>query len=181
MHFIIWTTNKPKSEAIKQVLETCSYTKWCSTYSNYKVNSGVPDMPLTLRDIRNGAKNRARSLRKIEPSADYYIGMEWWVYQDFEWDNYWIMWVVYIENQEKIGHYGYSYHLEVPQKVIDLLNDWESRDLEQIMHQLGTEENIGDNWWSPSEWSDGMLIRKDEFIFATQAALAPFFNKYYQP
>jgi non-canonical (house-cleaning) NTP pyrophosphatase len=90
------------------------------------------------------------------------------------------MWVVYIESQEGIGHYGYSYHLEVPQKVAEFLYDWKSRDLEQIMHLLGAPENIGDNWWSPSEWSDGMLIRKDEFIFAAQAALAPFFNKYYQ-
>jgi hypothetical protein len=48
------------------------------------------------------------------------------------------------------------------------------------MHSLGTPENIWDAGGSPSHWSDGMLVRKDEFIYATQAALAPFFNQYYQ-
>jgi non-canonical (house-cleaning) NTP pyrophosphatase len=48
------------------------------------------------------------------------------------------------------------------------------------MHSLGAEQNIGDTGGSPSAWSDGMLVRKDEFIFATQAALAPFFNRYYK-
>ena len=180
MHFVIWTTNKPKSEAIEQVLGTCSYTKWRSTYSNYKVNSGVPDMPLTLRDIRNGAKNRARSLREIEPNADYYIGMEWWVYRDYEWIEYWLIGVVYIENQSGEGNYGYSCHLQVPEKVIKLLLDGSNRDLEQVVHSLWWEENIGDKHGSYHVWTDGMLSRREQFIMATQCAIAPFFNKYYQ-
>lgn len=87
--------------------------------------------------------------------------------------------MVYIENHDGIGHYGYSYHLEVPGAVLDLLLDGRGLDLEQIMHMLGAEANIGDSGGSPSVWSDGMLVRKDEFIFATQAALAPFFNRFY--
>lgn len=180
MHFVIWTTNKPKSEAIEQVLGTCSYTKWRSTFSNHKVVSGVPDMPLTLQDIRNGAKNRAKSLREIEPNADYYVGMEWWVYKDLEWDEYWLIWVVYMENNLWVGNYGYSCHLQVPKKVIEWLLNGLSHDLEQVMHSLGWEENIGDKHGSYHAWTDGMLTRREQFIMATQCAIAPFFNKYYQ-
>jgi non-canonical (house-cleaning) NTP pyrophosphatase len=114
------------------------------------------------------------------PDTDYFVGMEWWVYKDYEWENYWIMWVVYIENQDGKWHYGYSYHLEVPEKVAERLFDGRWLDLEKIMYELSGEEDIGDAGGSPSLWTDGMLIRKDEFIFATQAALAPFFNRFYR-
>ncbi len=180
MHFAIGTTNKPKSEAIEQVLMSSVYTKWQATFSNYKVSSWVSDIPLSLEEIRTGAKNRAVYCRREKPDADYFVGMEWGVYKDYEWDNYWIMWVVYIENQDGKWHYGYSYHLEVPEKVAERLFDGRGHDLEQIMHELSGEENIGDTGGSPSLWSDGMLIRKDEFIYATQAALAPFFNRFYR-
>lgn len=179
MHFAIWTTNRPKSGAIEQVLQTSPYTAGKATFSNYKVSSSVPDMPITLRDIRTGARNRAMHCRREKPDADYFVWMEWWVYPDIEGENYWIMGVVYIENRDGVGHYGYSYHLEVPSAVLDLLLDGRWLDLEQIMHMLGAEANIGDSGGSPSLWSDGMLVRKDEFIFATQAALAPFFNRFY--
>ncbi len=62
--------------------------------------------------------------------------MEGGVYQDYEGENYWIMGVVYIENQDGIGHYGYSYHLEVPQSVAAILFDGRGLDLEQIMQSL---------------------------------------------
>ncbi len=180
MHFIIGTTNIPKSEAIEHVLRSSPYLTGELSVSKYKVNSWVPDMPLNLRDIRNGAKNRAQELRKIDSTADFYVWMEWWVYKDSEWDQYWIMWVVYIENRIWKWYYWYSYHLQVPDKVVDILYDWNKKDLETIMHELGAEENIWDKWWSPSVWSDGTLIRKDEFIYAAKAALAPFFNQYYK-
>jgi non-canonical (house-cleaning) NTP pyrophosphatase len=179
MHFAIGTTNKPKSEAVEQVLTTSSYTSW-ATFSNHRVSSGISDMPLSLREIRTWAQNRAVYCREEYPDADYYVGMEGWVYQDYEGENYWIMGVVYIENQAGEWHYGYSYHLEIPPRVVALLTDGRGLDLEQIMHSLGAPENIGDAGGSPSHWSDGMLVRKDEFIYATQAALAPFFNQYYR-
>lgn len=46
------------------------------------------------------------------------------------------MGVVYIENRDGVGHYGYSYHLEVPRAVAERLLDGQGRDLEQIMHEL---------------------------------------------
>jgi non-canonical (house-cleaning) NTP pyrophosphatase len=90
------------------------------------------------------------------------------------------MGVVYIEDRDGRGHYGYSYHLEVPRCVAERLYDGRGHDLEMIMHELSGEAHIGDSGGSPSLWSDGMLIRKDEFISASQAALAPFFNRFYQ-
>lgn len=180
MHFIIGTTNIPKSEAIEEVLNNSPYINWGSIISKYKVNSGVPDMPLTLKDIRNWAKNRVQALKSLDSTWDFYIWMEWWVYKDYESNDYWIMWVVYIEDRNWEWHYWYSYHLEVPKTVIKMLHDWDKKDLEVIMHELWADKNIWDKWGSPSVWSDGTLIRKDEFIYAAKAAIAPFFNTYYK-
>lgn len=179
MHFAIGTTNKPKSEAIEYVLSTSPYTSG-ATSSNHRVESGVPDMPTTLVELRTGAYNRATSTRWLSPDTDFFVGMEWWVYQDSVWWEYWLIGVVYIENRGGIGHYGYSCHLRVPDAIVDGLFDGQGRDLEQVVHSLGWEENIGDKQGSYHAWTDGMLTRREQFIMATQCAIAPFFNQYYQ-
>ena len=114
------------------------------------------------------------------PQADYFVGMEGGVYQDYEWETYWLLGIVYIENQEGEGHYGYCCHLEIPKAVVDGLFDGRGRDLEQVVHALGGEANIGDKQGSFHAWTDGMLTRRDQFIIATQCAIAPFFNEFYQ-
>ncbi len=179
MHFAIGTTNKPKSEAIEYVLNSCPYTTGKATFSGYKVSSWVPDMPTTLEEIRTGAKNRAIHCRRECKEADYFIGMEWGVYKDYEWEEYWLLGVVYIENRDGVWYFGYSCHLRVPERVAEGLFDGQWRDLEQVVHALGGTENIGDKQGSFHEWTDGMLSRREQFIMATQCAIAPFFNRFY--
>lgn len=63
---------------------------------------------------------------------------------------------------------------------MDGLFDGRGRDLEQVVHSLGGEESIGDKEGSFHAWTDGMLSRKAQFIMATQCAISPFFNEFYQ-
>lgn len=179
MHFAIGTTNKPKSAAIEHVLLTSPYTTG-ATFSNHRVESGVPDMPTTLEELRTWAQNRAINTRREKPDADYFVGMEGGVYQDALWEEYWLLGVVYIEDREGKWYYGYSCHLRVPDAVVDILFDWQGRDLEQIVHILGWEENIWDKQGAFAEWTDNILTRREQFIMATQCAIAPIFNSYYQ-
>ncbi len=179
MHFAIGTANKPKSEAIEHVLKTSPYTGG-ATFSNHRVPSGVPDMPTTLEELRTWAKNRATYTRREKPDADYFVGMEGGVYRDFEWEEYWLLGVVYIENTDGVGYFGYSCHLRVPDAVAEGLFDGQWRDLEQVVHALGGEENIGDKQGSFHVWTDGILSRREQFIMATQCAIAPFFNEFYK-
>lgn len=180
MFFALGTTNIPKTNAIHEALDSCPYlqcqdveVKW------YKVSSGVPDMPLTLEDLRTWAKNRTREVRNLCPEADFFIGMEGGVYQDSVWEEYWLTGIVYIENARGIGHYGYSCHMPVPEKVLMWLLDWSGRDLEQIMEGFGEVAGIGDRHGSFGIWSADMLTRTDQFRLATQCAIVPFFNSYY--
>ena len=179
MHFAIGTTNSPKKSAVEHVLQTSPYT-WATTCSFHRVASGVPDMPTTLREIRTWAKNRAIYTRREMPEADYFVGMEWWVYKDYEGETYWLLGVVYIENREGDWHFGYSCHLEVPEAVGDGLFDGRGRDLEEVIESLTGVWSVWDRQGSFHEWTDGMLTRRDQFIMATECALAPFFNHYYQ-
>ncbi len=179
MHFAIGTTNKPKSAAIEHVLTTSPYTGG-ATFSNHRVSSWVSDMPTTLEELRTWAKNRAVYTRREKPDADYFVGMEGGVYRDSEWEEYWLLGVVYIENTDGVGYFGYSCHLRLPDAVAEGLFDGQWRDLEQIVHALGGEENIGDKQGSFHAWTDGMLSRREQFIMATQCAIAPFFNEFYK-
>ena len=48
------------------------------------------------------------------------------------------------------------------------------------MEEIAGLKNIGDHHGSYHAWTDGMLTRKEQFVMATQCAIAPFFNDFYQ-
>lgn len=179
MHFAIGTTNKPKSAAIEHVLLTSPYTTG-ATFSNYRVESGVPDMPTTLEELRTWARNRAMYTRREKPDADYFIGMEGGVYREYEWDEHWYVWVVYIEDRDGRGNWWYSGHLRVPPRVVELLFDGRHLDLEQVMHELTGEADVWDKQGSGAVWSDGYLTRQEQFITATKCALVPMLSSFYK-
>ena len=181
MHFAIGTKNKPKSDAVESVLATSSYTKNTPySISYHTVSSWVSDMPTTLEELRTGAKNRAIFTRRESPNADYFIGMEWWVYRDYEWEDYWLIGVVYIENQDGEWHFGYSCHLRVPDAVVEGLFDGRWRDIEQVVGEIFGELWVGDKEWSFGLFSEGAIPRSEAFIQAITSALAPHFSSFYR-
>ena len=53
MLFALGTTNTPKTNAIREALDACPFIRGHKVQIlGYKVASGVPDMPLTLSDLR---------------------------------------------------------------------------------------------------------------------------------
>ncbi|MCB9806349.1 DUF84 family protein [Candidatus Peribacteria bacterium] len=80
-------------------------------------------MPLTLVELREGAKNRAQEVRRLCPEANFFVGMEGGVYHDTIGDESWLMGVVYMEDISGEGHFSYTCHMPVPQAVIDGLYD----------------------------------------------------------
>lgn len=180
MLFALGTTNTPKTNAIHEALSSCPFILGHDVkIQGYKVASGVSDMPLTLSDLREGAKNRAQEVRRLCPEANFFVGMEGGVYQDSEGEEYWLTGIVYMENEAGEGHFGYSCHMPVPTEVVQKLHDGSGRDLEQIMHEIAGVENIGDHAGSFALWSDNMLTRTDQFRLATQCAIVPFFSPFY--
>jgi non-canonical (house-cleaning) NTP pyrophosphatase len=146
-------------------------------YDAIWVDSNAPDMPMTMDEIMAWAKGRVENLRKKVKDAAYYFWIEWWVM--IAWTRGYLWGVVYIENNDGTqGHYGFSPYIEVPSVIMDRLKAWE--ELGPLMSELSWVVRLNNKEGSMGAWSDWMFVRKDEFREASKAAIAPFFNKFYQ-
>lgn len=174
----IWSLRKPKLEAVEQAFQSCPYFWWkIIKYEARKTSSDVSDMPLSIKEIMQWAKNRVKNLKKEIPNANFYVGLEWWTSKI--WNKYFLFWVTYIENQEWIWHYGFSPMMEIPPKIQHELYI-NKRDLWEVIEEISDKNDIKSNNWTLGELSDDMIKRAKSFQVSTQAAIAPFFNKYWK-
>ncbi|HKL44387.1 MAG TPA: inosine/xanthosine triphosphatase, partial [Candidatus Absconditabacterales bacterium] len=146
-------------------------------YESRKTSSDVSDMPLSIKEIMQGAKNRVKNLQKEIPSADFYVGLEGGTSKIG--DKYFLFGVTYIENQKGIGHYGFSPMMEIPNQIQKELYD-HKKDLGVIIEEMSDRNDIKSNNGTLGELSDDMIKRAESFQISTQAAIAPFFNKYWK-
>ena len=178
MKIAIWTLRKPKVDGIKEWVEKCPYFKGIDVeYILEKVSSDISDMPLSLEETMQGAKNRARNLKKKWIEADFYIGIEWGAYK--LWGKAYLVWIVYVENASWERHFGFSPAIEIPSKIEKMLYE-EWKELWPIMEELSWIVDLKSQHGSMWAWSDDMLTRKQEFVSAFQAAISPFYNKFYK-
>lgn len=184
MKLAIWTTKEPKVEWIRVGVQECPYfqdiiaqTKEDVEYILESVSSDISDMPLSIEETMEWAKNRARNLIKKGIDADFYIGMEGWA--TIIGDKKYLGWVVYIENKAGEWHFGFSPMLEIPGKVEKMLYE-DKEELGPIMSKLSGVTNIQSKEGSMWARSANMFIRKNEFWDAFKAAIAPFFNDFYK-
>lgn len=170
----------PKVEGVKGAFAVCPHFKDgrdAIEYVPYDAPSGVSHMPTSREEVMQGAYGRVQAMRQEGVEADLYIGIEGGT-ERFGAHAY-LFGCVYIENATGEGHYGFSPALEVPE-VIALMIYREGKELGPIMHTLTAGKDVRSENGSMGEWSDDMFTRKDEFVSATCAALAPFYNTYYQ-
>jgi len=177
MKIAVWTTNPAKIKAIQEGLEKIVYLKDKEfEIIPLKVSSDVSDMPISLEENIQGAKNRAYNCKK-EIEADLYVGMEWWTTL-INW-NAFLFGVVYLVNKEGEEHFGISNMIKVPeyfrQKIYD---EW--KELGPVLSEVTKEENASKKWGAFWHWTDNMLTRTDQFVLAFISAIVPFYNKYYK-
>ncbi len=182
MILAIWTKSPPKVQAIEEASKKCLYFKWKTIkVISEKVESWVSDMPLSLEENIEWAKNRAKNTKKLLDSqnktADFYIWMEWWT--TLIWNNAFLLGVVYIISNSWEEHFWTSNMQEVPKNVQKrLYKNWE--DLWPIMDEILKVTNTKMWQWAVGYWSDWMLTREQEFYTAFISAIWPFYNKYYK-
>lgn len=179
MKIAIWTLKTPKIEWIKSAIKSCPYftdIKERVEYILESVPSDISDMPLSIEETMNGARNRAQNIKKKWIIADYYVGIEWGT-TDIMWTKY-IGWIIYVENESWEWHFWFSPMLEVPKKVEKMLYV-DGLELGPVMSELSGITNIQSQNGSMWAWSDDMFTRKDEFEDAFKSAIAPFYNKFY--
>ncbi len=76
----VGTTRAPKVDGIKEGLAECA-TRYSELavpieFVLEKTESGVSDMPLSIEETMDGARNRANNLLNAGIDADYYVGIE---------------------------------------------------------------------------------------------------------
>jgi len=176
MKIAIWTKSPPKVAAIEEAIKKCIYFENKNIeIIPLKVESNISDMPLSIEENMLWAKNRAENA-KNEVKADFYIGMEWWTSKI--WEKAYLFWVVYILDNNWKWHYGFSNMMEVPEQFEKrLYENWE--ELWPVLTEVTWVAWASKKTWAFGHWSDDMLVRKDQFMFAFLSAIPPFYNKYY--
>ncbi len=177
MKIAIWTKAPPKIAAIEEAIEKCIYFEWQKIeFITLKVDSEISDMPTSLEENMTWARNRAKNSKK-EVEADLYIGMEWWTTM-IE-DKAYLFWVVYILDNKWKWHFWFSNYMEVPELFRKRIYD-NGEELWPVLSEVTWVEKASKKTWAFGHWSDDMLTRKDQFMFAFQSAIPAFYNKYYK-
>ena len=178
MLIAIWSINPPKMEAVELAFQNCPYFQWqYIKYEAKKTSSDVSDMPLSIKEIMLWAKNRVKNLRQEIPDADFYVWLEWWTSKIG--DKYFLFGTAYIENNEWKWYYGFSPMMEIPPKIQHELYI-NKRDLWKVIEKMSDRNDVKSNHWTLWELSDDVIIRSDSFKISIQAALAPFYNKFWK-
>lgn len=176
MKIAIWTKSPPKVAAIESAIKQCDYFKWKNIeFITLKVESWISDMPISLEENMDWARNRAINT-KNKILADLYIGMEWWMTK-IE-DKAYLFWVVYILNNSNKWHFWFSNMMEVP-KIFEKRVYENLEELWPVLSEITWEKWASKKNWAFWHWSDDILTRKDQFTFAFLSAIPAFYNKYY--
>jgi len=177
MKIVVWTKNPAKIKAIEESLERVIYLEDDKIeIIPLSVSSDVSDMPISMEENIQWAKNRAFNCSK-EVEADLYVWMEWWT--TLINDKVFLFWVVYIINSEWKENFGISNMIEVPEYFRKKIYD-EWKELWPILVEATKEEDASKKWWAFGHWTDNMLTRTDQFVLAFISAIVPFYNKYYK-
>jgi len=103
--------------------------------------------------------------------------MEWWMHILGE--KAYLFWVVYVLDNNWEWHYGFSNMMEVPKLFKHRIYE-NNQELWPVLTELSWEQWASQKNWAFWHWSDDILTRKDQFMFAFLSAIPPFFNKYYK-
>jgi inosine/xanthosine triphosphatase len=179
MKFAIGTLRAPKVEGIKEGVATCPYfdsVREKIEFIPMNVSSDISHMPTTFDDVMQGAKNRADNLITAGVVADYFVGIEGGT--AYIGERAYLFGSVYVRDAAGKGHYGFSPMVEVP-IVCERMIYGEGKELGPIMEELSGVVDLRSQNGSMGAWTNDMFTRKDEFVVAFKAAIAPFYNEFY--
>ncbi len=75
MKIAVASTNPVKVSAVKEAFEK-QFPGVALEIIPFSVASGVSDQPMSDDETRRGAENRVASVKKAQPDADFYVGLE---------------------------------------------------------------------------------------------------------
>lgn len=158
------------------------------SFVSVEADSSVSEMPLTLNELLEGARNRAlfvyEQLQSNNKKADYIIGMEGGVFRTGAFskkdDSVLLQNWVYTFNG-KHGFYGCSAGLPLPEKVSDALFVGK-KELAEVIDHFSGKQDVRSNEGAFGILTKNLYNRSAAFESAVINATVPFLNtRYYQP
>ncbi len=182
MIFSVGTRNPAKvsaaEQAIKQILNRFGRQAEKPVRINQtSASTSVPDMPLTIQDLMQGALERALFTFKAFPDSDFVLGLEGGVYRVPEQKAVFLQSWAYAFNG-KNGFFGSSAALPLPASITAPLFE-QGLELSTVIDHLSGKEDVRSNEGTFGILTRNLISRSDSFVMAVTAALTPFFNSDY--
>ncbi len=145
--------------------------------------TSVPDMPLSLEQIAEGAIERARFTFERSEALDYAIGLEGGTFPFMSpslrgTPQFFLLNFVYAYNGRE-GYLGSSPAVSLPPVVIQALYE-QDRELAEVMDALTGKSDVRSNEGAFGIFTNGLLNRSVSFEIAVINAMVPFLNNVYR-
>ncbi len=186
MMVAIGSTRLPKVNAVKSVFEKLApelgFDAGAIRYQALSVDSGIASMPMTIEELMQGARNRARNvhhaLQKQHLEPDFSVGLEGGFFCEiFDTGEtvYFLQSWVYVM-QGEYGFFGSSAAVPVPEKIIREMKEREV-ELGLIIDNYGAQSNIRDKGGAFEIFTRGHINRQQSYEMALICAMAPYYHK----
>ncbi|SOE22823.1 inosine/xanthosine triphosphatase [Spirosomataceae bacterium TFI 002] len=134
--------------------------------------SGVPDQPMGDSETFNGAQNRAKFIRKSNPDADFWIGIEGGLIENEAGEMEAMAWMV-VMNKVKTGKARTAGFFIAPKTIALIKQGYELGDAD--VQTFGVE-NSKQKMGSSGLLTNNIITRERFYIDAIVLALIPFMN-----
>ncbi len=147
-------------------------------FSTFSTNTTVPDMPLTLAEIQQGALERALFVFNQQSKRGIALGMEGGVFRlDRGQQSLLQNWVYAYDGQK--GFYGCSAAIPLPVTIEKALYD-QNRELAEVIDELSGLSDVRSNDGAFGILTRNLISRTAAFEMAVISAMTPFLNfEYY--
>lgn len=169
MKVIVASTNPVKIESTKEALRK-TFPEVEFEFEGMKAESGVKDQPDTDEETIRGARNRITALRTLDPSADYYVGLEGGV-EKIDGKMFAFAWAVVANQAGKIGE-ARTASFMLPPKVAELID--QGIELGHANDQVFGTENSKQKNGALGILTGDLITRTSEYSSTIILALVPF-------
>ncbi len=186
MKVAIGSTCAPKVAAVKEAWDIFSAQilddkKEAVHFPSYDVASGAPKMPVSAKQLMNGARGRVESLmlqlKREKTEADYYVGLEGGFNiaddQGARRQVFLESWAYVSDGQA--GYFGHGGGIFIPPKISNAVID-RGIELGIVIDRFLEQTDVRSNQGTWGVLTRDIINRKHSFVVALIAACAPFYN-----
>jgi inosine/xanthosine triphosphatase len=174
MKVIVASHNPAKIRAVNDAF-TLQFSNETIELIPLSVESGVSEQPLSDKETRLGARNRAQNACKLQPEADFWVGLEGGI-ETIDGQLMAFAWMAVVGNGRKIGE-ARTVTLPLPPAVKTLMD--QGLELGDANDQVFSTVNSKQQGGAFGLLTNGLYTREGVYTEALVIALVPFVNTMY--